>query len=638
MLFRRMQVLREIPRLIKSPCTILQMKSELFADFSRVVRQPVFLRNVILSNRDYHRYTEDSLTPSKLALDPIETHSAFLHDAFHYFSPADVLALFRHSPKLGVLIGTAIIPFESVYQDFSAQPELYRFAVKGDQLLYTPEGDNYNCYSQPLEARKWLLTSRLVDSSTGEVFTVEVVDQRGPFVSISVTRSLLLSPPMRSFVNEGMIVLPQVFRRKLYAQRFVPVKLFRSLYFYGRNITTMKPKDLYAKLRQHSGFLTSETLPSDLAEYLIMVVIALLEHEVGFSGLERLYYSGFSGLIRHYTIGWLKSHTVDRFRRMVISNYLSLIHEESVLVLPTAIVHVAASHSTYMLTGCDTHKADVVVHYLAKLFNYVPQMIGKAKSAVLGPLPRELQFECGNGPRLPFSSRQAELAFHSSVLALYPPAPVTIVVPPPAPVPCRPLPPRPPSVSDSLLSVSSFCSSAAADPPTPLLPNESVEQLAPDLVLPVVVEPPAVAAVPAAVPAPIAVAPPPAPPLQVPPTAPVGQTASALGLTPLEIVRGWQALFNRTEGIQVADPRDHCDRRHCVEHAVGDDLPGFVCAGGFFNHQPVCHSCDLIASGGASSSARVYTEQAPKFVYDHFGTRVDYPDAGLYVVYRRKSC
>lgn len=315
--FRRMQVLREIPRLIKSPCTILQMKSELFADFSRVVRQPVFLRNVILSNRDYHRYTEDSLTPSKLALDPIETHSAFLHDAFHYFSPADVLALFRHSPKLGVLIGTAIIPFESVYQDFSAQPELYRFAVKGDQLLYTPEGDNYNCYSQPLEARKWLLTSRLVDSSTGEVFTVEVVDQRGPFVSISVTRSLLLSPPMRSFVNEGMIVLPQVFRRKLYAQRFVPVKLFRSLYFYGRNITTMKPKDLYAKLRQHSGFLTSETLPSDLAEYLIMVVIALLEHEVGFSGLERLYYSGFSGLIRHYTIGWLKSHTVDRFRRMV---------------------------------------------------------------------------------------------------------------------------------------------------------------------------------------------------------------------------------------------------------------------------------------------------------------------------------
>lgn len=333
-----------LPSLITSPCTVSFCKENRFSTLVAKSKYPLTLRNVITTPRDLTRYPSSTLSSFVHTLGRIDTPSLLLAEALHYFSPENIAVIFQENPSLNIILGTAIIPPESLTVDYSLHPLLYSFAVSGSDLIYFPENDLQNSYVQPLAGNKWLMTKRICTPSF--VLTVELVTSHGPFHTFMITSFPLAVPRFRLFPTLDLMPLPRVRRHDDSAGALVPVFLFRSVLLYLRSLTKPTLRDVAAKVRQFKGSLNDSTLPYALLESIIDVCWVLHTHRVQNTSDVRIHTS-FLSFIKYNTVGLLYSLTFGRLDRKWLKRFNSLLADSSLNPVPLIDVHVSTTSSSY---------------------------------------------------------------------------------------------------------------------------------------------------------------------------------------------------------------------------------------------------------------------------------------------------
>lgn len=356
---------RVLPDLLHDDTTVVFCKDSRFAMLVKATEKKslsLTLRNCVVSPRDLSRYAADSLATDPLNFPEIDTPSLLISEALHYFSFDDVYEIFRRNAGLRTLVGTSIVPLESLTCDYSLHPDLYRFAKKGNNLLYLPERDVQNPYVQPISGALWNTTSHIVGPDF--VLAIELVQSAGPFHTFIVARAPLLVPTVRSYATAGFMPIPKTRRWQPDVEAPVPVMLFRSLVFYALSLTKYKRRDLMAKLRQFKGVLDDPALPLHVMISLVDCVEVLLSNEV-LNSADHRFYTSLAGLIRYKTIGTLKRITLTKISQRYINRFLAALSDSDVITFPLGRVTVGGGPRdiTFERNGLETN----VITFLEKL-------------------------------------------------------------------------------------------------------------------------------------------------------------------------------------------------------------------------------------------------------------------------------
>ncbi|QEM39127.1 RNA-dependent RNA polymerase [Guadeloupe Culex tymo-like virus] len=227
--------------LARVPCTVMYMKREKFERLR--ARNPNFthLFNQIHTNRDEQRY-------ERTDNGPISTSLAFMHDALMYVSMAAILDLFDRSPRLQTLYASLVVPAESAIQASSLSPDLYRYSIRGDELVYQLEGSEDGAYVQPYKALDWLKCHKI----QGPRFSLSVTlcTTKGPFHVLQISRSRA-AREYRRFFTPSAYVLPMDIANddEPLGHRLVPTEVYNSLFTYVRAVRTLRVTDVPGWIR-----------------------------------------------------------------------------------------------------------------------------------------------------------------------------------------------------------------------------------------------------------------------------------------------------------------------------------------------------------------------------------------------------
>lgn len=227
--------------LARVPCTVMYMKREKFERLR--ARNPNFthLFNQIHTNRDEQRY-------ERTDNGPIGTSLAFMHDALMYVSMAAILDLFDRSPRLQTLYASLVVPAESAIQASSLSPDLYRYSIRGDELVYQLEGSEDGAYVQPYKALDWLKCHKI----QGPRFSLSVTlcTTKGPFHVLQISRSRA-AREYRRFYTPSAYVLPMDIANdeEPLGHRLVPTEVYNSLFTYVRAVRTLRVTDVPGWIR-----------------------------------------------------------------------------------------------------------------------------------------------------------------------------------------------------------------------------------------------------------------------------------------------------------------------------------------------------------------------------------------------------
>nr|AXL94870.1 replicase [Grapevine rupestris stem pitting-associated virus] len=176
----------------------------------------------------------------------------FLHDEIHYWSAKDLIT-FLDVTRPSLLLATAVIPTELlVGSPESLNPWAYQYKISDDQLLFAPDGNWNEMYSQPLSCR-YLLKARSVVLPDGSRYSVDLIHSKFCHHLLSLTpMGDLLTSNIRCFSGFDAIGIKDLepLSRGMHSCFPVHHDVVTKIYLYLRTLKKPDRESAEAKLRQ----------------------------------------------------------------------------------------------------------------------------------------------------------------------------------------------------------------------------------------------------------------------------------------------------------------------------------------------------------------------------------------------------
>nr|UBJ25995.1 putative viral methyltransferase [Sichuan mosquito tymo-like virus] len=231
-----------LPSLSKDRMTALYMKQEKFDKLKKYAPNLVHLINQINTPKDIVRY--DRTIPG-----PVNTPTAFIHDALMFIKPEQIVDLFLKSPRLKHVYASMVHPVEALFNLNSFNPGVYEFRTRGTNIIYTMEGHADGAYTQPLNAENWLSINKIKHQDM--TLNVTMIKTGLSFHLMLITRTATLDAESeRIFDSPAIVEIPNALNVNLPAQhRLVPKTVFEQLFTYVRAVRTLRVTDPMGVIR-----------------------------------------------------------------------------------------------------------------------------------------------------------------------------------------------------------------------------------------------------------------------------------------------------------------------------------------------------------------------------------------------------
>lgn len=268
----------DLPSLIKTPATAMFMKQAKAQRLADACGQPVTLDNPILTLKDFTRYPDGTARQPR----PVVNPTLVLHDALHNMTAADLIQLFESSPALETAIATVVYPPELLMgATTSAWPTLYTFEVRGNRLLYYPDGKQTESYNQPVDL-DWLLRSSRVCSSQ-VTLSIEMVRSYYSHHVFLISRHQSIVPVSRPFPAPDMVEVPAELMPGVdYTARLVPRVLAKQLVLFALGVSKANQAQIYSRARALVGdFKVQASLQAVMT--IVQVACSVLEERPSWS-------------------------------------------------------------------------------------------------------------------------------------------------------------------------------------------------------------------------------------------------------------------------------------------------------------------------------------------------------------------
>ncbi|AVD68667.2 replicase [Entoleuca gammaflexivirus 1] len=273
------------------------------------------LINRCVTDRDRLRYGLDCPT------DPfpeVTSRVLFVHDAFHFFTPSDVLTLFRSSPSLDLVVASIIIPPGILFNRSRGSTPMYDYRTEGNVLHYAPDGEWSQSYSQPLDC-SWLLLTKFVEDLELHISITTTFQADASFV-ITLQRGHSLQHSTTFCVVPDKTILPS--SPLLPLQEPVPHVNSAAAHFlisqYSNCVSAPTKVQLRARLRMWASDHPEHHLGPDEYETLASAARDLIKHgdAIGTGGLPVLSFHHL--LTRRGPLGFLRG-VIQAAPRLLLS-------------------------------------------------------------------------------------------------------------------------------------------------------------------------------------------------------------------------------------------------------------------------------------------------------------------------------
>jgi hypothetical protein len=321
-----------LPSIIVTDSTIIACKEEYHKILVNACpNHTIQNHSPIYEPRDIGRFAS-TLEPGKTPMEilRIDTPMAIAFENGHFMPAPVLLHAFDISSKLRMFATVSIFPFAALLSRISPSPTLYRYSIDGpageEQLSYAPEFDKALCYVGPMSVATTLLAKTIVSDDYRIALHGQLIwSSLNTHVQLW-TRWNLPGPTHRSFDLPAVMPIPRVFRNQPNCDILVPVKIYRSLVRYGTAMITVRDKDFFAKLRQHTEVLTDSALPTPASDILARVCAHIALQRFTLSDQSKFYW-GFLSYLRYKSYGSLYRLTVGAVKRKWVDRYYGLIDE-----------------------------------------------------------------------------------------------------------------------------------------------------------------------------------------------------------------------------------------------------------------------------------------------------------------------
>nr|WKR37955.1 polymerase [Schlumbergera virus X] len=232
-----------------SPVSFFYMKKGKLGKFRRGPHQGDRFINSHFEPKDIARYPMETVV-EHLEKTPCTTKLAFMGDTLHFWSPTQLLTLFKCSPTLQTLYATLVLPIEAVDQLPSLHPSIYTLKYHGDFFMYLPGGHAGAAYTHHKRQLAWLFLGRLTDGHT--TLTMQILESKGANHLVIIQRGHYETPPLRTFGSDiPYVKLPKIFLpSKHNMNQPIPTTFAMKMFMYCKSLKEVTPRDLYAKMRQ----------------------------------------------------------------------------------------------------------------------------------------------------------------------------------------------------------------------------------------------------------------------------------------------------------------------------------------------------------------------------------------------------
>nr|AFU54613.1 RNA-dependent RNA polymerase [Cherry green ring mottle virus] len=232
----------------------------------------------------------ESLLP-KILFDKGKTRDAqlFLYDELHYWSMKDIVD-FLEITNAQTIIGSFVFPTEILAGvRCSLNPWAYDFKIKGDKLIYAPDGVWSESYEQPLASGQ-LLRYNKIKTRVGD-YSVQVRDQMFSHCLVIINRDSLINEEYRVFSDFDAVSISPINFMGGNSDEVIPVRqeVILSVFKY---IRTLKKPDLQSGMAKHRQLVDD---PSGFeVRFIEDFVHFILEHNEQFNLIEQSFKNFFS--------------------------------------------------------------------------------------------------------------------------------------------------------------------------------------------------------------------------------------------------------------------------------------------------------------------------------------------------------
>nr|BDB51507.2 RNA-dependent RNA polymerase [Pitaya virus X] len=233
----------------ENPVTFYYMKKGKLGKFRRGPHQNDKFINSHFEPKDIARYPEETVV-EHLEKTPCTTKLAFMGDTLHFWSPTQLLTLFKTSPTLKTLYATIVLPVEAINQLPSLHPTIYTLKYHGDFFMYLPGGHAGAAYTHHTKQLAWLLMGKLNDGDV--TLTMQVLESKGANHLVIIQRGNFETPPLRVFGSDVPYVrMPKIFLPSQHnMNQPIPTVFAMKMFMYCKSLKEVTPRDIYAKMRQ----------------------------------------------------------------------------------------------------------------------------------------------------------------------------------------------------------------------------------------------------------------------------------------------------------------------------------------------------------------------------------------------------
>ncbi|AGI62177.1 replicase [Cherry rusty mottle associated virus] len=213
----------------------------------------------------------------------------FLYDELHYWSMKDIVDFLEIS-KAKTIIGSFVFPSEILAgARTSLNPWAYEFKIKGDKLIYAPDGVWSESYEQPLSAGQLLKFNKIMTRNGS--YSVQVRDSIYSHCLVIINRDELLCEEFRVFSDFDAISIRKIGYLGGNADDIIPVRheVVLSIFKY---IRTLKKPDLQSGMAKHRQLVDNPT--GFEIRFIEDFVQFILEHHEKFNLIEQKFSNFFS--------------------------------------------------------------------------------------------------------------------------------------------------------------------------------------------------------------------------------------------------------------------------------------------------------------------------------------------------------
>nr|AHA59506.2 replicase [Cherry rusty mottle associated virus] len=213
----------------------------------------------------------------------------FLYDELHYWSLKDIVDFLEIS-RAKTVIGSFVFPSEILAgARTSLNPWAYEFKIKGDKLIYAPDGVWSESYEQPLAAGQLLKYNKIMTRNGS--YSVQVRDSIFSHCLVIINKDDLINEEFRVFSDFDAISIRRIGYLGGNADDVIPVRheVVLSIFKY---IRTLKKPDLQSGMAKHRQLVDN---PTGLEiRFIEDFVHFILEHHEKFNLIEQKFSNFFS--------------------------------------------------------------------------------------------------------------------------------------------------------------------------------------------------------------------------------------------------------------------------------------------------------------------------------------------------------